>query len=327
MSEKAFRVNISFEEELLSGKRITQLNHHFESLFMFLENKTLASNYEYSPYYLDYVESITKQKPKIKKISDGDYDWWGERNSQNKKISSKIYSYEFLAKNNLLPIDAKIIYHKNDLSALTATQIVKTAYSSSGRGIITATKINIEQLEFPVILENLRARLNDYSCYHFQTSNQFIYYQNLIDHNFAYKGSIYIETSIPQVKDWDKLLLKLSLEIGEIDFCVDAYTYEENDKLMFFPLSEINPRKTMGRIGYELWKKYFPQCHVSSFRLFPKSNMGLKQKLEIIKECGYENNMIILSHDEARFEIVLFGANLETELNEMINNYLERRVR
>jgi hypothetical protein len=328
MSEKAFRVNISFEEELLSGKRITQLNHHFESLFMFLENKTLASNYEYSPYYLDYVESITKQKPKIKKISDGDYDWWGERNSENKKIASKLFAYELLGKRNLLPADVKLIYDKDTLNLLeiSSSQILKTAYSSSGRGIFKVDKLN--NFDFPIIVENLRNRLKDFSTYFFTNDRKIIYYENIVDQNFAYKGSVYRNlpecdfTSISlNAPEWPNLIKDVALEIGNRDFCIDAYTYEDQG-LKFFPMSEINPRRTMGRTGYELALKYFPNFKYASFKFFSKKNLKLDDKLQRIKKLGFESNILIFSMDDARFEVVLFASDTEEALAKIEKNYL-----
>jgi hypothetical protein len=351
----SLRFNADYEMELFGQTRAPAIvNQSLEFLAFFLTEKPVFTNKFYSPEYLDYVERISGHRPQT--VSTGVFEnYWGAlKNIELERWwNSKITTTEFV-------INQGWCHHTFILKDLSDVQkvnwerdyLLKDPFGMSGQRFRViyqnmALKEKIILIENalkngPIIMEPFLDRKFDFSQYVFP-AEQRISYENIVDKNFQYKGSLFSDLTRPDYKSFSffNLIHEKEWEIyehqvqeivnffskykNELGYSIDSFIFEENEILKIRPLSEVNYRRTMGRVAYELALHYGQSRNWSMLSLV-KSNpkINLRKKLESYLK---NNNLILLSPGNTRFEIILLlaedkseGQKLMTRINELLSN-------
>ncbi len=340
------KMNADYESKLFYHKEAPQvLNQSLESFILFLENRPLLSTKKYSPEFLDYVESITHHKAEIVSKAEFSQNWWGDYSNLDleRKLNSKITSAELIQDEKWCD-RTYVIREDNDINLVPFDRIylVKNPFGMSGQRFLTIdSSLPHGDLIFqvkqwiktgPIIVEPLLDRRVDFSCYVFSEKNK-VFYENRVDSHYQYKGTIfenYLKADLEHLsfykelplKSWNNYLSQVEKIIShyksfkEISgFSIDSFVYFDN-KLKIRALSEVNYRRTMGRVTYELAKR-FNQDRPWAQLIMGKSSQGdggfhfFKNKIaDLLWSHGKESGFIILTSGDTRFEILyLLAAN------------------
>lgn len=341
MNSSALKVNADYEAVLFGGNPAEDINQTIEFLAFFLEQKPLLSSKNYPADYLLYVERVSGHRPQVISKADAVL-WWGklEDIKTEQLLNSKITSTKLMMKEGWCDTTA-IIYNQKELSQIKpgSALLIKDPYSMSGRGFISyqdlaqdgALSTLQKKLEkTPLIAEPLLDRKHDFSHYIF-TDGSKICYQNLVDSRFQYKGTVFTNWKKANVEqlpfyseigesEWQKfeqaltLIQQLYSTLAQdlkqqMGFSVDSFTYLQESKLKIRYLSEVNFRRTMGLVAYQLSQTYAKERSWSSL-LIEKSFKGkgdfaaLKKRLhEVLLTEEKESGVIILSPGNSRFEM------------------------
>jgi hypothetical protein len=333
------RVNADYESELFSGKKPPAIiNQSLEFLAFFLTDRTLYSSKNYSPEYLDYVESKTGHRPEI--VSSGEFEnWWGSlKNIElERTLNSKMTSFN-LNKTLELDPDSLIVNKPDDFLRLLMDKpyLIKDPFGMSGIGLKIISKEEEFAFfkKFPLIAEPLRKRVYDFSHYCF-SDGEIIAYENVVDDFFQYKGTVFQNHFKPNLhqlsfyeqideRKWKLFQNNLKKIIdhylsfqNDQGFSVDSFIYEKNQSYFIRELSEVNYRKTMGSICYGLAKKYaqdFPWC---AFLLCKANQLKFS---EIKSRISSFHQVMILSPDDVRFLMFFVFAEDKFQGKEILEN-------
>ena len=190
----------------------------------------------------------------------------------------------------------------------------------------------------PVIIEPWFNRIYDFSQYVF-SDGKIIAYQNQVDEKFQYKGTIFNNLKSSCLQDlsfydqvsedkWDlfrsqtqDIIDFYSEHPNEYGYSIDSFIFEEEGELKIRVMSEINYRRTMGRVTYDLSEKFSHDRNWTALLLIKK--MPLAPALWKLLS-GIEGIMV-LSPGDSRFEIIFLAAENKDEglrLIEKLNGLL-----
>ncbi len=230
------------------------------------------------------------------------------------------------------------------------TYLVKNPYGMSGQRFLTIDSslphgdlvYQVKQWikEGPLVVEPLLDRTVDFSCYVFEDNHQ-IYYQNIVDKHFQYKGSVftnYLSPTLTHLPFYESVSIgkwhEYQHQINEIinfygslkkntGFSVDSFLYQENEEINIRALSEVNYRRTMGRVTYELAKR-FNQARPWAQLIIGKSAQSqggfipFKEKMnDLLWDHHKESGFIILTSGDTRFEILYLLAHNHIEAEKL----------
>ena len=340
---KAIKVNADYEVVLFTGQLAPkQLNEAIEFIPFFLDTRPVLSTKHYSADYLSYIEMITGHKPVT--VSHGPSEnWWGDLKNLNleKMLNSKITSTEVIVGNKWC--DATFVIKENfDDTQIVWDRhyIVKDPFGMSGQKfeILSGPKSTNEMMKKgPVILEPLFNRVHDFSHYIFPDGKS-IAYQNFVDSRFQYKGSFYpklSESNISNLSFYSEIdpseWMKFKTQFDKIvetyrnmgatgGFSIDSFTYREDGILKIRTMSEVNYRRTMGRVAFELGERFASQSGWTLFVLMkPQKFSDLKIKLEpVLWTPEKKEGVIILSPGDSRFSMLYLISENESTGNDLI---------
>jgi hypothetical protein len=172
---------------------------------------------------------------------------------------------------------------------------------------------------YPIIIEPYFNRRFDFSQYLFP-DGKLIAYQNEVDEKFQYKGTVFncvqsacledlsfysliSESKWAHFRHQTKEIIDFySLHSNELGYSIDSFIYEENGELNIRVMSEINYRRTMGRMTYELSQKYAANKSWTALLMAKTSATPLWEILS-----GTEGVMV-LSPGDSRFEVIFLCA-------------------
>lgn len=332
--KKNIKVNADYESVLFKNKPLPKINEALEFLAFFLEERPVVTSKKYSREYLKYIESITGKEPHT--ITEGNFEnWWGrlENIELEKKLNSKEMSAEFNK-------DSYVINSLSDLPELSGqTLLAKNPYGMSGQNFSMVEEERLENLEVmlkngKVVVEPFFDRLYDFSHYIYPNGIR-VCYENVVDKKFQYRGTIFRDYTRPVADtlsfhnkvdkvEWDKFsetlnqIIKLysTTEIST-GFSVDSFVYREESQLKIRALSEVNYRKTMGQIAFDLSVKFGGVRRFSAFLLSKSSGINFGNMKEKIKSIGWRHDLsrgvIILSPGDVRYDMFFLSALNEEE--------------
>lgn len=348
---KPLKVNADYEMELFHNKISSPaVNQSIEFLLFFLSPQPLYSQKKYSPDYLKYVQTVTGVAPRV--VGHGGFEnFWGSL--KNKDVerwwNSKITSTELIVRNGWCR-DTHIIRNEQDTSKVNWSRdlLIKDPFGMSGQKFqILRKEIPLSErkellhkalLHGPLILEPWLNRKYDFSQYVFP-DDKIIAYQNQVDEKFQYKGTIFNNYKSASLQDlsfyskiakeeWSRfqsqanqIVAFYSQNLNEYGYSIDSFVYEENGELKIRVMTEINYRRTMGRVTYELSEKFSTNCSWTCL-LMLKSVHSSPPLWQMLK--GIEG-LIVLSPGNSRFEILFLLAENEIQglrLIEKINKLL-----
>lgn len=257
-------VNADYESVLFHGKKgPPAVNHALEFLAFYLQDLPVLTNHHYSQEFFEKVRKLSGKTPRI--VNSGTpSNWWGPlvdpelERWQNSKLTSAALS-------KAQGWGEVQIVSSNELSELNVTKemIVKDPFSMSGRGLFVLRPGEITQLKnLPdqLIVEPLLKRRFDFSHFVFP-DGKVISYENMVDERFQYRGTLIQPLSFQDKvspEEWRVFEEKLAIIINHYGhqapygYSIDSFVYEDEGKLRIYPLCEVNARRTMGLIAYEL---------------------------------------------------------------------------
>lgn len=338
---KALKVNADYESVLFSNKPGPAIvNQSLEFLVLFLEDRPLYSEKKYDPAFLAYVEEITGKRPAV--VTHGAYEnWWGSLSDiqLEKKLNSKEYTLQFnndsfLFNEYQMPLDPSVTY------------LAKNPFGMSGQNFLKFQGSELEKIQSfsnkygKALIEPFFNRKHDFSYYILNGESE-ICYQNLVDENFQYKGtllsnrnsltphglSFFHELPLMEWEEFHSLKKQIKDEIKksgvEGGYSIDSFTYVKNGQLKIRTISEINYRKTMGLVTWELAKVFSGSNAWSAMilvRARDKLSFSERQKrLSPLNWNAYtRQGVILLSPGDTRFEIFFISAYSEIEGKEML---------
>jgi hypothetical protein len=306
-------VNADYELQLFTNSSKPSLRLGIEFFLWWLDPEAcLISHYKYSPEDLEKMSKKLGHTPLVEEGHQGEF-WWGElaHHELEKKVNSKHLAYEWAQELKLNLTEAKIILSMDDLKNVPEGWLLKSSTGMSGRGhSIYKKDLKISVSSFPLIAEPLETRTMDLSSYYLHDEMRFIFYENIVDEKFQYRGTILgpgtLESlTLPKsISDYPEKLMLLQKKLKSLGahkgFSVDAFFHENG----FRGLCEINYRKTMGWITYQLQKKF--KAPWVSLKLCSK---------EEAKKIKVTSDIIILSPDACPFVWILTLGETQLELN------------
>lgn len=307
-------VNSDYEETLYSKNPFqissNKKNQQFEFFAWLLGYQKIYSNRVYDENYLNFIKKITNEKNIFVSQEKPKHYFWGNLNplDEMRKLNSKMTSTSFAIENNLCHESTRLIngpYH------LQENEIAKSPFSFSGRGHFVGPK-QIETNE-ELIIEKKLERVLDFSALCFK--EQTIFYQNIVDERFQYRGSLitnlnehphFLNEKISKLYINDLKKIRKYFDYGleyEESYSIDSFLYKEKNEIKLYSLCEVNYRSTMGKMAYLLSKKYLKD--------FPYHFLGLSKNLPESRES---KNHLHLSSNDNFFHVILLGANSESEI-------------
>jgi hypothetical protein len=357
---KALRFNADYETDLFfSNKAPAILNESLECILFFLTERPILTQKKYNPDYLDYVERMTGHRPLL--VNQGEFEnYWGllQNRDLEKWWNSKITTAELILNMGWCE-NTYIIKDVSEFQKIKFERdfLLKDPFGMSGQKfqVLSSKMGEKERVEManralkngPFILEPLLRRKFDFSQYIFP-DNKKIAYQNIVDDKFQYKGtsfSDYRNATIEKLpffdlidaKTWSQFEDQTAIIINffskypnESGYSIDSFVYEENGILKIRVLSEINYRKTMGKICFDLAQRFGLQRPWANFFLKKKSigtfpHRIILEPLELKKNSN--SGLIVLNPEHTRYDLFFLSAinsqeaqNLRLEIDRLLAN-------
>jgi hypothetical protein len=357
---KALRFNADYETDLFfSNKAPAILNESLECILFFLTERPILTQKKYHPDYLDYVERMTGHRPVL--VTQGEFEnYWGllQNRDLEKWWNSKITTAELIINMGWCE-NTFIVKDVSELREIKFDRdfLLKDPFGMSGQKfqILSSKMMEQERIVIankalrngPFILEPLLNRKYDFSQYIFP-DNKKIAYQNIVDDKFQYKGtsfSHYTKATIEELpffdlidtKTWsqfeeqtNRIINFFSKHPNESGYSIDSFVYEENGILKIRVLSEINYRKTMGRLCFDLAQGFGFQRPWANLFLKKKSTSKIPtrttlESLELKKDST--SGVIVLNPEDTRYDLFFLSAintqeakNLRLEIDRLLTN-------
>jgi len=299
----------------------------------------LVSYFDLTNQSADYLQSKGIKLPTFIKNVEGE-NWYGKLNELEleKKLNSKLYSYELLKSLNLLPEDFYVVDTISEIENILQRSsvkkwILKSPYFCGGLGIniIENSSDLPRNLTTPHILEPCLDRMIDMAVYYDPISGESFPYVSLIQKNGTYLGGkIYakqetmdlelkqngfyeafyqnVETAQVIIKELKKYNLQQPLTI-------DSFLYNDNGKIKAYPMCEINYRISMGTLNAGL-KSFIPENGVGLLlSLMPKPGINWQT---ILPYSPSEKTGVLSLNDGNPYETALL---ISAENPNILNRY------
>ncbi len=274
------RTNFDYEFSLFSDKIspefITKINTDLEFVALLWGSIEKLKNFQnYDERYLSKLEKLQFSLPEFT-ASPHHYWFWGEMKNLplERILNSKETSFKFAkAQKNWTSSEERLIYPDENLAdlCLEGKWVLKPIDSVSSRGFLFSdTKSFWKQREQKTYwLAPWFDRVCDISFLLRPDVEEFLINTN--DEKGRFRGVIVgdrkdIETYLKQRYNFD---LSIAVEtstaiwshyknLGAKHLQVDSFLYRDpnSDSIKYYPLSEVNYRKTLGELGVNLFKKF-----------------------------------------------------------------------
>lgn len=301
------RVNVDYESVLFHGRNGPPvMNQALEFLAFYLQDLPVLTPKEYSPEFLEKVRKLSGNNPTTTHTGYA-RNWWGplENPEREKWMNSKLTSFKLSLSHGWTEGG---IYSREQLFSLQPNTpwLVKDPFNMSGKGIIPIHPG--EDISLPVSLqgdligEPLLERKYDFSHFVFPDGRT-ICYENLVDEKFQYRGTLFSSVEDFTIRalsfhdklsseKWAEFLSRLEIvtkhygDPSPFGYSVDSFVYEKNGELHIHPLCEVNARRTMGLVSYEL-----------------ANILGKGKKAALTLKKPHFRNSVLISPEGVRFEI------------------------
>ena len=274
------RTNFDYEFSLFSDKIshefITKINSDLEFVALLWGSTEKLKNFQsYDDHYLSKLEKLKFSLPEFT-ISPHEYWFWGEMHNLplERTLNSKETSFKFAkTQTNWTHPSERLIYPDDELAKLSleGKWVLKPIDSVSSRGFLFSdTKSFWKQREDKTYwLAPWFDRVCDISFLLRPGVEEFLINTN--DEKGRFRGVIVgdrknIEIYLKKRYDFD---LKVAVEtsaaiwdhyqnLGAKHLQVDSFLYRDpvTNSIKYYPLSEVNYRKTLGELGVNLFQKF-----------------------------------------------------------------------
>ena len=321
MEEIAYLFNADFEQKLVGGlfnkMELSKINQEFEYLIHWLDpSKRIYSNKIYDSVYNAHLLFHTGSQ--LTCTVKGKVQLFCQDFSNGPlklRLSNKFNTMDFLLENDLINYSVKFL---SELNELKEEGLYKAPFGMSGSGHLSYPRdkkkiLEIFQRHNRVLREPRLERHKDFSTL-FKNGKVITTYENYIDHRFQYRGSYFSPEKVLTGDMEEKYgefipLFKKYIAGYEDILSVDGFLFEKGNAIN--PCCEINTRKTMGYIAYNLWKKYF-KCR-THFKFLLFKNEFEAQTLNTFYTSS-NKEVLLLSPSSNQFVIFCVGTNGTKEM-------------
>jgi hypothetical protein len=266
------RVNFDYEFKLFNhgispkwGESINRQLEYVSLLWGGIEEISPFSSYD--QHYLEKLRKLDFSLPSFSPFSDGSFFWGRELDySLELKTNSKITSFEVAQKKKwLLPGE----YLCTGALNLEKGWVAKPVESVSGRGFIFDPRAEITNT-FGAIISPWVDRVLDISCIYRKGRKFFLI--NLNNSRGVFGGAIVLEEEnlkdnieaaykidFDSIQDFSNQIINEYESMNAHTIQVDSFIYKTENQYKYYPLCEVNDRKTMGELALRLKDHLFAQ--------------------------------------------------------------------
>lgn len=315
--------NSDFEWQLFQARqevKSSRKTQEFEYLINWISSyETIFTSKDYSKAYKRWFFKFNQTEFKYTDQAEKINLWSGnyQQIDLKRKLQDKSRTLHFAAKYDLGPQEFSFITQGDQIEP---GFLYKYPKSLSGMGHYTfEDKDKIEkQLQSGETLtkEKVLKRLMDFSSL-WMNNELLFFYQNLINENFQYRGTIIRRDQDLLTSEQKRLFeSKLALIKGWLEdyhgiLSIDSFIYEEAGEENIYFLSEINCRKTMGYVANKLADKFFPSKKIVKF-MFGNYKIKLDDYEKLWKDS--HEAILPLSPEGNKFKCFLIGCDDEALL-------------
>lgn len=333
-------VNIDFEESLksedFSFPKWKKINRELEYLYFWDTDSDapLWTKEDFSKEYTDYVSNLVGLYPQWTSSGAPSKLWWGQLNNKDefykqKKINSKVIASLTREKLGINPFSSFVCENNRELEKTIRSfgdedYVIKENFCFSGRGLHFKEYKNID---FPVVAELWKKRVRDFSLFERDGEVQCI--QSQVNHNGTFKGSI-IKPDVSErrelVEKFQEIREYYQREYDAYELQLDSYQFLDDSRLEFQFLGEVNHRRTLGTIFYELHKKLGGSC--SFLAIIPSHQMKVtdhSKVLELLGNIGYnpvtKSGVVCLSPADRKLNLFFITEESERLLQFLVRDF------
>ena len=325
MEDLIYTVNIDYEfalydPEYYQNKSLYErFNKEFEYLFLWMEDKDkkLSNIQSYPNTYLETIQKWTGSLPQLTKEKPT-RNWWGALTDieLEKKINSKITSTKISIANNWSHPKTKILDSQKSLKNYLDNSeydqhFVKDPYSFSGIGNFilqkhSKTKDYIYTLikNHPIIIEPFLNVIRAFGTICLD-NKQFFIIQNITNPRGQFMGALWISKLAEEsdIKEKIEKIIPIYRNLGWSEVIqIDSFFYLEKGKLNYYPLVEVNARKSMG-LFLKFMTRFVPPTGVGLWIILKKENLKARFKLnELLYSTHSKTGIIQISPDQNSFQ-------------------------
>ncbi|TDJ04929.1 MAG: hypothetical protein E2O68_07265 [Deltaproteobacteria bacterium] len=340
-------VNIDFEPELYKLESKTSFNKEFEYIYFFFEGKKLKNIRDYPKDYLEFLKHLGLEIPELSPRDLNPKDWWGELSEKSRVLNSKITALEIAQENGFCPTGVREVKNIEDIEKILKSNpdrdyFIRDPYLAAGNNslILSLKNFNKKKLsnrlnERSLVMAPYFRRLMDLGFIFGQSEVEVLWNLNSKDGKF--KGGIvykdfndlfnFIEKKWGFNRDviWDAqhkiydLYLKKGAE-GLIQ--IDSFLYKEENQIKYYPLVEVNYRKSFGLFINRL-RAFLSPGGVGIFLNFATKDLSpcenFAARLEQLTTLLYQNEkgVIPLSPQDGLFSSFFVSGETLAEINVM----------
>jgi hypothetical protein len=314
MKKKFIRPNFDYEFKLFSIPSFSpMIDLGLETLPLFLENETeklLISGHFPSEEFLNYAKKINPSGASAKRDEgEAAENWWGALNDIDleQRLNSKLTSVEIALENKWAHSETCLVSRPEDIDEAIARSrygrwVLKDPYMFSGMGseLFDRTRWSegpireamlLRLMEYPQIFEPWLSRTGDFGVT-VAPDNSMHIVQNFTDPRGRFRGGVTWDQEGGPTKYRDTFLSIANSyrDMGATrDIQIDCFSYTEGVEEKFYPLVEVNYRRTMGQVVTGMQQKFAPQNGVGGWFLIRRKER---------KEVENFNKLLELCQDE-----------------------------
>ncbi|MFZ8933752.1 MAG: hypothetical protein ACO2ZP_07635 [Bacteriovoracaceae bacterium] len=264
---KKYFTNFNYEAQLQNKVRSTtlsqkEINRNYEFVYFFMEKEPsiLINQNEYSQEYLEHISSLVLIVPRFQTIDDDVSFWWGrlEDFELERKLNSKITSTKLAQRLKMCSAETELIFSEKELQQYINRNssckdfFIRLPFSVSGQGCFRyqkGSKVS-KRVKFDegIIIEPYFQNVENFGCY-ISPTGEFVRWKNFITNNGRYIGGRILDGGKPLTDYKAEMMIVLNeyMNLGAKEAIqVDSFSYEDKGVLKWYPLCEVNYRKTMG---------------------------------------------------------------------------------
>lgn len=266
------RVNFDYEYKLFhqGASPVWGININKELEYISLLWGGIRSICPLASYQQDYITRLNDlgfDVPELTNKSAGDFFWGREVDYTTELITnSKKTSFTLAQKKNwLFPEE----YLTTDAFKVPPGWVAKPIESVSGKGFIFASGKD-NQHQFGTILSPWVDRVLDLSCLY--RNNEMTFLLNLNDGKGVFRGAVVLppgkldklltenyKISLAEIKAYSQEIITEYIALGAQTIQIDSFIYRSSPQsYKYYPLCEVNDRKTMGELAVRLKDRLFP---------------------------------------------------------------------
>ena len=340
------QVNIDFEPQLFNVESKTSFNVEFEYIYFFFNGNNLKNARNYPKDYLDYLKTLGLEIPNFSPDDPNPFNWWGEVSEKSRTLNSKITALEIAQQNGLCPLGVRLVNNIEEVEKILIDNpekdfFIRDPYLAAGNNssILSQNKFNkkfVSKLlsKRAMIMAPYFNRLMDIGTIFEKGKIEFLW--NLNSRDGKFKGGIIYKNDEDLFSFIDKKwgikneeilesqnrVYNLYLSRGAQGIIqIDSFLYIEDGIVKYYPLVEVNYRKSFGLFINRL-KPFLTESGVGMFLSFLTKDLiqcdSFTTRLKQLEDMKYLDGLgvIPLSPQDGIFSSFFIAGESLSKVNE-----------